>query len=140
MGDADIKGAVRPQEPYFERRPWGTFTVLNEGADYKVKRIDVRPAKRLSYQRHSSRAEHWTIVAGAARVTIDGEVSILYTGDCVSVPVGAAHRIENPGDEDLVLIEVQMGPYLGEDDIVRLEDDFGRTARSSVPDQAAVPD
>ncbi|HEY6330215.1 MAG TPA: phosphomannose isomerase type II C-terminal cupin domain [Blastocatellia bacterium] len=113
--------------PLFERRPWGSFTVLDEGTDHKVKRIEVLPGKRLSYQKHSKRAEHWTVVAGAARVTIDGEVSTLYVGDCISVPVGAAHRIENPAAEPLALIEVQMGPYLGEDDIVRLQDDFGRT-------------
>jgi mannose-6-phosphate isomerase len=120
-GKAAIAGS-----PLFERRPWGSFTVLDEGTDHKVKRIEVLPGKRLSYQKHSKRAEHWTVVAGAARVTIDGEVATLYTGDCITVPVGAAHRIENPGDEVLALIEVQMGPYLGEDDIVRLHDDFGR--------------
>lgn len=126
MSEADIKIEI-PQGPLeYERRPWGSFTVLDEGADYKVKRIEVLPAKRLSYQKHSKRAEHWTVVQGVANVTIDGLDSILRTGDCISVPVGAAHRINNPGEGLLVLIEVQIGPYLGEDDIVRLQDDFGR--------------
>jgi mannose-6-phosphate isomerase len=110
----------------YEERPWGSFTVLDEGADYKVKRIVVLPQKRLSYQRHAKRAEHWTIVQGTAKITLDGEEIILFTGDCISIPVGAAHRIANPESELLALIEVQMGPYLGEDDITRLQDDFGR--------------
>jgi mannose-6-phosphate isomerase-like protein (cupin superfamily) len=127
MSDADTERVTLPESPLFDRRPWGSFTVLDEGSDFKVKRIEVLGGKRLSYQKHSKRAEHWTVVQGVAKVTIDGDESILYIGDCTSVPVGAAHRIENPGEDLLILIEVQMGPYLGEDDIVRLQDDFGRT-------------
>ncbi len=112
--------------PLYDERPWGSFTVLDEGAGYKVKRIEVLPGKRLSYQQHAQRAEHWFVVAGAARVTLDGRELSVATGESVDIAVGTAHRVENPGAEKLVFIEVQRGPYLGEDDIERLEDDFGR--------------
>ena len=112
--------------PLFDRRPWGSFTVLDEGRGYKVKRIEVLAGKRLSYQRHARRAEHWMVVAGAARVTLDGGDIVVGCGETVDIPVGAAHRIENPGADTLVFIEIQRGDYLGEDDITRLEDDFGR--------------
>lgn len=112
--------------PRYDERPWGSFTVLDEGADYKVKRIEVLPGKRLSYQRHAQRAEHWMVVAGTARVTLDDSEITLAAGEVVDIAVGSAHRVENPGAETLVFIEIQRGPYLGEDDIVRLSDDFGR--------------
>jgi mannose-6-phosphate isomerase len=114
--------------PTFDRRPWGSFTVLDEGKDYKVKRIEVLPGKRLSYQKHSRRAEHWVVVQGTAKVTLDDQEIIVPPGETVDVHVGAAHRVENPGKELLIFIEVQRGAYLGEDDIVRLQDDFGRTS------------
>lgn len=114
--------------PTFDRRPWGSFTVLDEGKDYKVKRIEVLPGKRLSYQKHSRRAEHWVVVQGTAKVTLNDREIIVPPGETVDVPVGAAHRVENPGKELLIFIEVQCGAYLGEDDIVRLQDDFGRTS------------
>ena len=112
--------------PLFDRRPWGSFTVLDEGEGYKVKRIEVLAGKRLSYQRHARRAEHWMVVAGTARVTLDGGDIVVGCGETVDIPVGAAHRIENAGADTLVFIEIQRGDYLGEDDITRLEDDFGR--------------
>ena len=112
--------------PLFDRRPWGSFTVLDEGEGYKVKRIEVLPGKRLSYQRHARRAEHWMVVAGTARVTLDGGERVVRCGETMDIRVGAAHRVENPGADLLVFIEIQRGDYLGEDDIVRLEDDFGR--------------
>lgn len=118
--------------PKFDQRPWGSFTVLDEADGYKVKRIEVLPHKRLSYQRHSRRAEHWMVVEGAGRVTLDGRDVVVRVGDTVDVPIGTAHRIENPGDEPLVFIEIQRGSYLGEDDIVRLEDDFGRLSSEKV--------
>jgi len=114
--------------PKFDRRPWGTFTVLDEGSDHKVKRIEVLPGKRLSYQKHAHRAEHWVIIKGTAKVTLNDEEISVPSGQAIDVPIGAAHRVENPGTELLVFIEVQRGSYLGEDDIVRLQDDFGRTA------------
>ena len=114
--------------PKFDRRPWGTFTVLDEGDNFKVKRIEVLPGKRLSYQKHSQRAEHWVIVQGTARVTLDDRNHIVSAGEAIDIAIGSAHRVENPGDELLVFIEVQRGSYLGEDDIVRLQDDFGRVS------------
>ena len=111
----------------FDRRPWGSYTVLEEAPTFKVKRIEVLPGKRLSYQKHSQRAEHWFVVAGTAKVTLDGNEITIGTGESIDIPVGAAHRVENPGNEDLIFIEVQRGSYLGEDDIVRLQDDYGRT-------------
>lgn len=114
-------------EPQFEQRPWGSFTILDEGENYKVKRIEVLPGKRLSYQRHSRRAEHWFVVQGIAKVTLNGSVLLVETGGAVDIPTGTAHRVENPGDSELLLfIETQTGDYFGEDDIERIEDDFGR--------------
>ncbi|HEX4998003.1 MAG TPA: phosphomannose isomerase type II C-terminal cupin domain [Terriglobia bacterium] len=110
----------------YEKRPWGSFTVLDEGAAYKVKRIEVIPKMRLSYQRHTHRSEHWMIVAGSAIVTLDGQDRRLDCGDIVDIPAGTAHRIANDGSEDLVFIEIQRGTYMGEDDIERLQDDYGR--------------
>ena len=110
----------------FDRRPWGSYTVLEEASTFKVKRIEVLPRKRLSYQKHSKRAVHWFVVTGTAKVTLDDEEIIVNAGESIDIPIGAAHRVENPGDDDLIFIEVQRGTYLGEDDIVRLEDDFGR--------------
>jgi mannose-6-phosphate isomerase len=109
-----------------EERPWGRFVVLSDEPDHKVKRLEVRPRSRLSYQRHARRAEHWYVVTGTAEVTLDGTVHALVAGDAIDIDVGAAHRIANCGDGLLVFIEVQRGEYFGEDDIERLEDDFGR--------------
>jgi mannose-6-phosphate isomerase len=114
-------------EREYSERPWGNYTVLDDAEpDHKVKRLVVHPGKRLSYQRHSRRAEHGVIVAGTAQVTIDGVVTELHPGDSIDIPLEGAHRVGNAGDTDVVLIEVQHGSYFGEDDIVRLEDDFGR--------------
>ncbi|MCB9507014.1 MAG: phosphomannose isomerase type II C-terminal cupin domain [Myxococcales bacterium] len=107
-------------------RPWGSYTVLDEGEGYKVKRIEVLAGKRLSYQRHARRAEHWYVVRGLARVTLDGVDHDRGAGEAIDIPLGAAHRVANPGSELLVFVEVQRGDYLGEDDIERLQDDFGR--------------
>lgn len=125
MGDKDSDNS-----PRFDRRPWGTFTVLDEADGFKVKRIEVLPGKRLSYQKHARRAEHWVIVNGTAKVTLDDRDILLEAGQAIDIDVGAAHRVGNPGEEMLVFIEVQRGSYLGEDDIFRLQDDFGR-----VPDK-----
>jgi mannose-6-phosphate isomerase len=101
--------------------------VLDEADEYKVKRIEVWPGQRLSYQKHSRRSEHWMVVKGQGKVTLDGQDIVLGEGDTVDVPAGTAHRIENIGDSVLTFIEVQRGTYFGEDDIVRLQDDYGRT-------------
>jgi mannose-6-phosphate isomerase-like protein (cupin superfamily) len=110
----------------FDERPWGAFTVLDGERDYKVKRIEVAPGKRLSYQRHKRRAEHWFVVRGVATVVLDGESRDLAPGESVDIAIGQAHRCENHGATPVVFIEVQTGTYFGEDDIERLEDDFGR--------------
>ena len=101
--------------------------VLSDLPDHKVKRIVVYPGKRLSLQRHRHRLEHWTVVSGTAMVTRDSEEIRLTGGESVDIPLGAIHRVFNPGGNPLVFIEVQMGDYFGEDDIERLEDDFGRS-------------
>jgi mannose-6-phosphate isomerase len=123
---------VSEGEREFSERPWGNYTVLDDAApDHKVKRMVVHPGKRLSYQRHAQRSEHWFIVSGTAQVTLDGVVSELVAGQAIDIPQGSAHRIANAADhEDVVFIEVQHGTYFGEDDIVRLEDDFGRAGTS----------
>jgi len=117
---------VADNSPRFDERPWGNYMVLDEADGFKVKRIEVLPGKRLSYQKHAQRAEHWFVVAGTAKVTLDDAEIIVNAGEAIDIAVGAAHRVENPGEETLVFIEVQRGGYLGEDDIVRLQDDFGR--------------
>jgi mannose-6-phosphate isomerase len=118
--------------PDHEQRPWGEYTVLDEGADFKVKRITVTAGKRLSYQRHARRSEHWLVVHGAGRVTLDGNEFDVLAGTAVDVPVGGAHRIANTGiTQPLIFIEVQRGDYFGEDDIVRLDDDYGRADKTS---------
>jgi mannose-6-phosphate isomerase len=109
-------------------RPWGSFTILEEQDTHKVKRIEVLPGKRLSYQRHEKRAEHWMVVQGRAVVTLEGREISLSSGQSVDIPQRAAHRIFNPGSELLTFIEIQTGEYFGEDDITRLEDDFDRTS------------
>ena len=109
-------------------RPWGSYDVLVDEADHKVKQILVRPGKRLSYQVHARRSEHWFIVRGSGIVTLDDTRFDVAAGTAVDVPLGASHRIENTGLDDLVFVEVQHGEYFGEDDIVRLEDDFGRVS------------
>lgn len=119
--------------PKFDRRPWGTFNVLDEGENFKVKRIEVLPGKRLSYQKHAQRAEHWVVVQGTAKVTLDDRDIMVNPGEAIDIAIGSAHRVENPGDELLVFIEVQRGSYLGEDDIVRLQDDFGRDGSGNSP-------
>jgi len=108
------------------QRPWGYYVVLADMPDHKVKRIHIKPGKRLSLQRHKHRAEHWHILTGTAIVTRNNEQLTLHPGDSVDIPKGAIHRIENPGPNEMYFTEVQQGDYFGEDDIERLEDDFGR--------------
>jgi mannose-1-phosphate guanylyltransferase/mannose-6-phosphate isomerase len=108
-------------------RPWGSYQSLDLGARYQVKRIVVKQGGRLSLQLHNHRAEHWVVVRGAARVTIGDKAQMLHENESIYVPIGARHRLENPGKIDLELIEVQTGSYLGEDDIERIEDDYHRS-------------
>ena len=111
-----------------ELRPWGSFTVLEEGTGYKIKRIEVKPGHRLSLQMHHHRSEHWIVVSGTAKVTCGDKEIMLCTNQSTYVPACTNHRLENSGVIPLVLIEVQNGEYLGEDDITRFQDDYARSS------------
>ena len=111
---------------YKEERPWGSFENLLDTDYCKVKRIIVKPGQRLSYQFHYKRNECWVIVQGKANVTLDGNESVFIEGQIVDIEYGTKHRVENKSNEDLIFIETQTGTYFGEDDIVRIEDDYGR--------------
>jgi mannose-1-phosphate guanylyltransferase/mannose-6-phosphate isomerase len=115
----------RPAAPV--HRPWGDYQVVDSGPRFQVKRLRVKPGEQLSLQRHRHRAEHWTVVSGAADVTIGAETFRVYENEAVVVPAGAVHRLANRGFVPLVVVEVQVGAYLGEDDIERLDDAYGRT-------------
>ncbi|MFA5928355.1 MAG: phosphomannose isomerase type II C-terminal cupin domain [Candidatus Margulisiibacteriota bacterium] len=104
-------------------RPWGSYTVLEKGDTYKIKKVVVDPQKRLSLQKHVHRSEHWVVVSGTAQVTCSGKIFILNVNESTYVPIGTEHRLENPGKIPLVIIEVQNGEYLEEDDIIRIDDD-----------------
>jgi mannose-6-phosphate isomerase-like protein (cupin superfamily) len=108
-------------------RPWGSYRSVDVGPRHQVKRIIVAPGHRLSLQRHRQRAEHWVVVQGTASIVCGAESRVLQENESVFIPVGCAHRLENPGSTPLHLVEVQVGDYLGEDDIERLADDYGRT-------------
>ena len=109
-----------------ENRPWGSFTVLDEGEGFKVKRISVNPGHKLSLQYHHHRSEHWTVVQGEASVTVGEDIKQLKVNESVYIHLKEKHALANEGEELMQLIEVQVGDYLGEDDIVRLEDRYGR--------------
>ncbi len=114
------------QDEKMANPPWGRWEVLLDELAYKVKRITVLPGKRLSYQKHFRRREHWMVVEGKGVVTIDDKEIHLKKGETIDIPQEAAHRMANNGDGDLTFIEIQQGEYFGEDDIIRLEDDYGR--------------
>lgn len=109
-------------------RPWGSYTVLEENGNYKIKRIVVLSGQRLSLQMHHHRSEHWIVVSGTAKVTCGEKECIINVNESTFIPMGMVHRLENPGIIPLVIIEVQSGEYLGEDDIIRLQDDYKRAA------------
>jgi len=111
-------------------RPWGTYTVLEEGPRFKIKRIEVRPGRSLSLQMHHHRSEHWVVVSGIAKVINGDGEAFVRANESTFIPAGQPHRLMNPGLLDLVMIEVQSGEYLGEDDIVRFADEFGRLTGS----------
>src|SRR5207245_596470 len=108
-------------------RPWGSYQSVDNGDRHQVKRIVVKPGGRLSLQKHHHRAEHWIVVRGTARVTVNETVKSVHENESIYIPMGAVHRMENPGKIMLELIEVQTGSYLGEDDIIRIEDDYQRS-------------
>lgn len=109
-----------------EQRPWGSWQVIDVADGYKIKRIHVHPGARLSLQSHEHRSEHWVVIQGVATCEVDGRVITVTHGQSIDVPQGAQHRLGNQGDEELVIVEVQLGHYTGEDDICRYEDDYGR--------------
>ena len=109
-----------------EKGPWGNFLVIHDEPTYKLKRIEVDPGCRLSYQYHNKRSEAWTIVNGMGCITLDGVEKDYSKGETILIPQGAKHRIENIGSDKLIFIEVQTGSYFGEDDIIRVEDDYNR--------------
>ncbi len=117
----------------FEVRPWGSFSTLEEGPGYKVKRLVVQPGQRLSLQKHRRRAEHWVVVTGTATIVRGARQLTLGKKQCVVIPRQAWHRIENHGRQPVVIIEVQHGTYLGEDDIIRKQDDYGRVEPKTAP-------
>ena len=110
----------------FEQRPWGSFYIIHAEKNYKLKRIEVNSGQRLSYQYHKKRSETWVIVEGEATVTLEGKIEKYNQGQTVIIPTGAKHRVENNKSNKLIFIEVQTGSYFGEDDIIRLEDDYNR--------------
>jgi len=124
-----LKAEKRPEFEFHREvfRPWGSYDSIDNGGRFKVKRITVKPGEKLSVQMHHHRAEHWVVVSGTASVTIGDETQMLTENESVYIPIGAVHALENPGKIPLELIEVQSGAYLGEDDIVRFSDRYGRS-------------
>jgi mannose-1-phosphate guanylyltransferase/mannose-6-phosphate isomerase len=120
------RGDPRVDIPLTEHRPWGSFTRLEDGHTYRIKRITVPPGRKLSLQMHHHRSEHWVVVQGTAQVTIDSREYLLRKGESTFVPIGSVHRLENPGMIPLEIIEVQIGDHISEDDIIRFEDDYNR--------------
>lgn len=121
------KGSSRVRDHHFEIRPWGKFEILRDTDKFKSKVIEVLPGRQLSYQSHKHRAEHWIIVQGQPEVVLDGKTLKPKPGEAIYIPLGAKHRIRNPGTELVQFVEVQVGTYFGEDDITRYEDDYGRS-------------
>ena len=122
----EINKKILKSEKITENRPWGSFLILDEGAGYKVKRLTVLPGQSTSLQFHKHRSERWTVVSGEATVVLNGITRILRTDESIYIPLGYKHMLANEGKSIMHLIEVQLGDYLGEDDIVRLEDKYGR--------------
>ena len=123
MKNMDFKEATQHKKIY---RPWGNYLSIADGVNWQVKIINVNPKASLSLQKHNYRTEHWVVVSGKALVEVGEENKILSKDESTYIPLGFKHRLSNPSDEPLVLIEVQSGTYLGEDDIVRYEDNYGR--------------
>jgi mannose-6-phosphate isomerase-like protein (cupin superfamily) len=141
IGTSATSALQADAQDYEVKRPWGCFECILQSSRYQVKRITVDPGKTLSLQIHHHRAEHWIVVHGAAEVTVGSDRMLVYENQSVRIPQGAVHRLANPGIIPLQVIEVQIGAYLGEDDIVRLEDAYGRADRSAAagpPPSASV--
>lgn len=123
MDEQEKVTSLEADQDHFLVRPWGTITILEEGPSYKINRIEVHPGKHISTQMHYHRSEHWVVVSGTAKVICDGKETTLIQKQSTYVPKGMRHRVENPGVIPLVMIEVQNGEYLGDDDIIRLTEE-----------------
>ena len=119
---------ILEKEIYTEYRPWGNYSILEEEIGYKIKKLVINPKQRLSLQLHHHRDEQWIIVKGVAFLTVGSEIKPYSKGDSITILKGETHRIENRSDSSLIIIEVQNGEYLGEDDIVRIQDDYSRAS------------
>ena len=128
---SQLKKEKRPEvsENVTMYRPWGSYTVLSEGEGYKVKKICINPGQSLSLQMHYHRSEHWTVISGTGKLTLDDKTVIFKENESTYIPIGTKHRLSNPGKLPLLIIEVQNGKYLGEDDIVRFTDIYGRVKK-----------
>jgi mannose-1-phosphate guanylyltransferase len=126
VGELKARGHESYRQHKTVARPWGAYTVLEEAPGFKIKRIEVKPGAALSLQLHHRRSEHWVVVAGVAKVTCGEDTFVVNANGSTYIPVETKHRLENPAGEPLVMIEVQCGAYLGEDDIVRFDDKYGR--------------
>jgi mannose-1-phosphate guanylyltransferase/mannose-6-phosphate isomerase len=121
-----MQTSIRTESIERTERPWGWYETMYEAAGHKIKRIGVHPGQQLSLQLHHRRAEHWVVVVGTAMVTVGEQVLQMAPGQHIDIPLGAVHRLANQTTEPVEIMEVQFGDYLGEDDIVRLQDDYGR--------------
>ena len=126
VAELENRRLIQAQHHRKVNRPWGTFDSIDSGERFKVKRISVKPGGRLSLQKHEKRAEHWVVIRGTAKVTRGNEIFELKENESTYIPIGVVHRLENPRDSELEIIEVQTGTYFGEDDIFRFEDEYGR--------------
>ena len=127
VADLEAEGMTEARTPARVHRPWGWYQTMDRGDRFRVKRILVKPGKKLSLQKHHHRAEHWVVVRGTAEVTRDNDVLLLRENESIYLPLGCMHRLANPGLIPVEIVEVQTGAYLEEDDIVRVADDFGLT-------------
>ncbi|MNP16327.1 Alginate biosynthesis protein AlgA [compost metagenome] len=132
VGELDAQGRSETQNHCAVYRPWGSYDSVDMGGRFQVKRISVKPGARLSLQMHHHRAEHWIVVSGTAQVTCDDKTFLLTENQSTYIPIASVHRLANPGKIPLEIIEVQSGSYLGEDDIERLEDVYGRAGENEV--------
>ena len=126
VDELKLRGSDLPRVPQTVSRPWGTYSVLESSDNYKMKRIVVKPGERLSLQKHLHRSEHWVVVSGTATCTVGDKVFYVRPNESTYIPVGEVHRLQNEGRLPLVIVEVQVGEYTGEDDIIRVEDDYHR--------------
>jgi len=127
VDDLEAEGIPEAHTPARVSKPWGWFQTVDLGDRFRVKRIVILPGRMISQQYHHHRAEHWVVVSGTAEVTVDGHIRILHENESIDIPIGAEHRLANPGHVPLHIVEVQTGTYLEEDDIVRTKDEYGRT-------------